>query len=136
MSDEKDSGQKLKKALVNATDLDEKEQQKLNEPLSDPTGVDTDNDKFLDDILGKIEGGQIDLHTPSSLINQDVYKGLSESVQGETDLNTVSLLARLREIKDLHDFGQVESYQFKNLIEQVRLTKERLEKDAGDIFII
>ncbi|MBT3704951.1 hypothetical protein HOG17_04195 [Candidatus Peregrinibacteria bacterium] len=136
MSDERDSGQKLKKALGNATDLDEKEQQKLNEPLSDPTGVDTDNDKFLDDILGKIEGGQIDLHTPSSLINQDVYKRLSESVQGETDLNTVSLLARLRELKGLHDLGQVESYQFKNLIEQVRLTKERLEKDAGDIFII
>lgn len=131
-----ESGQKLKEALVGATDLAEKEQAKLNMPLTDPTGVGSENKKFLDDVVTKIESGQIDLHTPSSLVNNSVYDGLSEEVQGETDLNAVSLLARLREIKDLHDFGQVDSYQFNNLVEQVRLTKERLEKDAGDVFII
>ena len=136
MSNEQDSGQKLKKALVNATDLDEKEQQELNKPLVDPTGLSEDDKKFLDDVVGKIEVGKIDLHTPSTLMNQDVYGRLSIEIQGEIDLNAVSLLARLREIKDLHDLGQVDSYQFSNLVEQVRLTKERLEKDAGDIFII
>jgi len=131
-----ESGKKLKNALNEASDLPEKEQKKLNEPLVDPEGLDETNKQFLDDVMAKLESGEIDLHTPDTIINQDVYANLDEKVQGETDLNAVSMLARLREIKDLHDFGQVKSYQFKNLVEQVRLTKERLEKDAGDIFKI
>ena len=70
------------------------------------------------------------------MINQEVYNKLSEKIQGETDMNAVSLLARLSDIKGLHDTGQTNSYQMQNLVEQVRLTKERLEKDAGDVFII
>jgi hypothetical protein len=131
-----ESGEKLKNALNEASDLPEKEQKKLNEPLVDPEGLDEANKQFLDDVMAKLENGEIDLHTPDTIINQDVYSKLGEKVQGETDLYAVTMLARLREIKDLHDFGQVESYQFKNLVEQVRLTKERLEKDAGNIFKI
>ena len=132
----KESGKKLKKALEEASDLPENEQVKLNEPLADPDGLDDANKQFLDDVLSKIESGEIDLHAPDSIMNHDVYDKLDEKVQGETDLNAVSLLARLREMKDLHDFGQIETYQFKNLVEQVRLTKERLEKDAGNVFKI
>jgi hypothetical protein len=131
-----DSGQKLKSALAEASDLPEEEQKKLNQPLADPSGIDESNKVFLDDVVSKIESKEIDLHTPSTLINQELYEKLSEKIQGETDLNAVSLLAKLRDIKGLHDLGQIESYQFTNLVEQVRLTKERLEKDAGDIFII
>lgn len=130
------SGERLKEALASAAVLPEEEQKKLNEPLKDPSGLNESNQTFLNNVISKIEKGQIDLHSPSSLINQGVYQKLSERVQGETDFNAVTLLARLREIKDLHDLGQVDSYQFENLVEQVRLTKERLEKDAGDVFII
>ena len=130
------SGEKLKEALLSATDLPEDEQKKLNEPLKDPSGLNEANRAFLNDTISKIEKGQIDLHAPSSLINQEIYRGLPEQVQGETDLDAVTILARLREIKGLHDLGQTDSYQFENLVEQVRSTKERLEKDAGDVFII
>ncbi len=130
------SGEKLKEALVSPAALPEEEQKKLNEPLKDPSGLSESNRTFLNDVISKIEKGQIDLHAPSSLINQEVYQKLSEKVQGETDLSAVTLLARLGEIKGLHDLEQVDSYQFENLVEQVRLTKEMVEKDAGDVFII
>lgn len=132
----KKAGEKLVKALNQAKDLPESEQKKLNIPLEDPTGVDETNKKFLEDIVAKIESGKIILFRPASLINQEVYNKLSEKIQGETDMNAVSLLARLSDIKGLHDTGQTNSYQMQNLVEQVRLTKERLEKDAGDVFII
>ncbi|MFA4891502.1 MAG: hypothetical protein WC604_04125 [Candidatus Gracilibacteria bacterium] len=130
------SGEKLKEALASAVTLPPEEQKKLNEPLKDPSGLNETNRTFLNDVIPKIEKGQIDLHAPSSLINQEVYQKLSEQVQGETDLSAVTLLARLGEIKGLHDLGQTDSYQFENLVEQVRSTKERVEKDAGDVFII
>ena len=130
------SGEKLKNAIASSTELPEEEQKKLNEPLKDPSGLNEADRIFLNDVVSKIENGQINLYTPSSLINQGVYRGLPENVQGETDLNAVTLLARLREIKGLHDIGQDDSYQFENLVEQVRLTKENLEESAGDVFII
>ena len=51
-------------------------------------------------------------------------------------MNAVNLLARLREIKSLYDLNRIDSYQMKNLVEYVRLAKEMLENEAGDIFII
>lgn len=143
MSDEKTNtgssqknGEKLKEALTHAFDLPPEEQKKLNEPLKDPSGMTEADHAFLDDVISKLEKGKINLYSPSSLINQDVYKGLSDEVQGKIDLNAVNLLARLREIKGLYDSKRTDSYQFENLVEQVRLTKESLEDDAGDVFII
>ncbi|MBT3865354.1 hypothetical protein HOE67_00790 [Candidatus Peregrinibacteria bacterium] len=128
-----DSDQKQQDMIA---ELSQEEQNHLNEPLVDPQGVDEKNKTFLDDVIKKIEDGDINLMSPSSIINQSVYEGLSEKAQGETDLSAVSLLARLRDIKGLHDIGSPDSYQMQNLVEQVRLTKERLEKDTGNIFII
>jgi len=130
------SVEKLIEVFASSTDLTDSEQRKLSEPLKDPSGVSEANQVFLDDVLSKIEKGQINLYIPSSLINQEIYGKLAEQIQGETDLNAVNLLARLREIKGLHDLGQTDSYQFENLVEQVRSTKEGLEKYAGDVFII
>jgi len=108
----------------------------MSRPVSDPSGVDDFNKKFLDDVVSKISGGKIDLLKPSSLINQEVYQRLPANVQGQADMNAVNLLARLREIKSLYDLNRIDSYQMKNLVEYVRLAKEMLENEAGDIFII
>jgi hypothetical protein len=108
----------------------------LNQPLKDPSGVKEANQKFLDDVLSKIEKGTVNLFSPSSLLNQAVYGKLSEQIQGKIDIDAINLLAKLRDIKGLHDFGQTDSYQMENLVENVRLIKERIEAEAGDVFII
>lgn len=108
----------------------------LNSPLKDPSGVKEANQKFFDDVFAKIEKGTINLFSPSSLLNQTVYQKLSEQIQGKIDMDAVNLLAKLRDIKGLHDLGQMDSYQMENLVENVRLIKERIEAEAGDVFII
>jgi len=132
----KDAGEKLKEALAAPVQLDDAEQKVLNTPEKDPEGANDKNREFLEDVLGKIEKGEIDLVIPAKLLNKSVYDGLSVKLQGETDLSAVSMLARLRDIKNLHDMDALDSFQMENLVEQVRLTKERLEKDTGDVFKI
>jgi len=116
--------------------LSPEQQMALNQPLKDPSGVGEANQKFLDDVLSKIEKGTINLFSPLSLLNQAVYEKLSEQIQGKIDIDAVNLLAKLRDIKGLHDLGQTDSYQMENLVENVRLIKERIEAEAGDVFII
>ncbi len=130
------NGAKLKNALVSVSDLSPEEQKALNQPLKDPSGGGEANKKFLDDVVAKINDGKINLFSPSSLLNQEVYQKLSEQVQGKIDMDAVNLLAKLRDMKGLYDLGQTDSYQMENLAENVRLIKERIEAEAGDVFII
>ncbi len=111
-------------------------QKELNAPLSDPTGVSDENDKFLHLVISLINDGKIELHTPSTLINKAVYDGLSEEKQGLADREAMNLLSAVREIKDLFDAGYKDTYQMQNLVERVRNTKERIEEKGGDLFII
>ena len=48
----------------------------------------------------------------------------------------MNLLSALRDIKGLYDAGQKDTYQMQNLIDRVQNTKERLEEEGGDLFII
>lgn len=111
-------------------------QKELNTPLSDPTGVSDENDKFLHLVISLINDGKIELHIPATLINKSVYDGLSEKKQGLADGEAVNLLSAVREIKDLFDAGHKNTYQMQNLVERVRNTKERIEEKGGDLFII
>ncbi len=130
MADQNDENQQ--KAVYR----DEQTQQELNAPLADPAGVGDDNEKFLNMILDLISDGKIDLHKPSTLINNGVYDKLSEDRQGKVDLEAMNLLSALRDIKGLYDAGQKDTYQMQNLIDRVQNTKERLEEEGGDLFII
>jgi hypothetical protein len=131
-----ESGAKLKEALTHAMPVSDEVQKELNQPLEAAESVEEKNAKFFKDLLAKLEDGSLNLLIPSTLMNSAVYDKLSEKKQGEVDLNAVSLLARLRDIKSLHDLGSADTYQMENLIEQVRLTKEQLEKKVGDVFVI
>ncbi len=111
-------------------------QKELNTPLSDPTGVSDENDKFLHLVISLINDEKIKLHTPSTLINKAVYDDLSEEKQGLADMEAVNLLSAIREIKDLFDAGHKDTYQMQNLVERVRNTKERIEEKGGDLFVI
>lgn len=129
-------GAKLKNALVSVSTLSPEEQKALNQPLKDPSGGGGSNQKFLSDVVAKINEGKINLFSPSSLLNQEVYQKLPEQIRGKIDMDAVNLLGKLRDMKGLYDLGQTDSYQMEYLVENVRLIKERIEAEAGDVFII
>lgn len=111
-------------------------QQMINKPLSSPEAVTQADEEFLNQVLAKIETKQLNLYSSDSLLNHAVYDALDESAQGRVDQNAFNTLSVLRQIKDLHDLGETQTFQFQNLVRQIRLTKEKLEKDHGDVFII
>lgn len=112
------------------------EQQKLNKPLEVQEGFDADDEAFLQMIVSKVEAKEIDLYKPSSLLNNVVYDKLNEKAQGKADFDAVNLLSAIREIYNLWKMGEKNSYQIQNQVHRIRLTKERLEEEAGDIYII
>ncbi len=117
-------------------EIDEKTQQALNTPVADPTGVNNEDQEFLELILKLVNEGKINLYSPSSLINEAYYNTLSEESRGKVDMEAVNMLTSIRNIKDLHDAGFTDSFQIQNMVAAVRNTKERLEEDQGDLFII
>lgn len=121
--------------LVNSQ-INEKTQEMINTPMVDDTGVDEKDQAFIEMVLKMVEEGKINLFTPETLLNRPVYEKLDYKAQGTADVNAISLLADLRQIKKLKEQGFDKSYQIQNLIHHVRVTKERLEKECGDIYII
>lgn len=115
---------------------DEQTQQMLNNPVQQSAFRESKNQEFLDLILAKIESKEIGLYTPSSLINDAVYSALSEEIQGKVDLEAMNLLSAIRDIKGLYDSGNKVSFQMENMVERVRNTKERIEIESGDVFVI
>ncbi len=115
---------------------DEKTQQMLNTPASDPTGVDPKDKEFLSALIALIEDKTIDLYKPETLFNKAVYEAMDSRLQGQADMEAVNLLSAIRDIKGLYDNGFEESFQIQNLVQRVRLTKERIEGEKGDLFII
>ena len=123
-------------AVQKAVYKDEKTQEELNAPLSDPTGIDAENTEFMELVVSFINKGKIDLYKPDTLINHEFYDTLLPEKQGKADFEAVNLVASLREIKGLYDAGFKNSYQMQNLLHRIRNTKERIEEKSGDIFII
>ena len=97
----------------------------------------TSQDKaLLKEIIEKVEDGTIKLFTPSSLLNQTVYESLSPQMKAKADYDILVLLNKIRQIKKLWDEGAKNSYQVINLVHSLRLVKESLEKQQGDVFVI
>lgn len=115
---------------------DDKTQKELNSPLKDNTGSAGKYKEFLSMLVGMIKDGKIDLYKPESLINHDVYGKLDEARQGKADFEAVNLLTVIREINGLYNAGFEDTYQIENLVERLKATKERLETQGGDLFII
>lgn len=109
-------------------------QSMLNQPLSG-AAMSEEDQAFLNLILGKIEDKTINLYSPSSLLNNPVYDALSEMEKGKADQNAMILLTRIRELYDLTRVSKEPSYQLSNMVDSLRLIKNRME-EHGDLFII
>ncbi len=108
----------------------------LNRPVTDPQELDEADEKFLKMVLSKIETKEINLYQTSSLMNEPVYEKLTPEAQSQAEIDALNLLTTMREIHKLYQAKQTDTYQFKNKLHQFRLTKERIEDEAGDIFVI
>lgn len=111
-------------------------QHRLNRPLQDPHGFDPSDEAFLQDVLSKFENGTIQRYVPSSLFKPGVYESLSPEKQGKADQNAFNLLATLRAIVDEWHLDPIPTFQLKQKIREIRLLKERVEKDLGDVYCV
>tara|TARA_B100000315_G_C14028663_1_gene342189 strand:+ start:101 stop:499 length:399 start_codon:yes stop_codon:yes gene_type:complete len=111
-------------------------QERLNKPLADQSGFDADDELFLNDVIAKFDEGLIKPFEPSSLLNQTIYENLKPEQQGKADQNAFNILTTLRTIHDQWKANPTPTFQIKNQIHQIRLTKERLEEELGDVYIV
>ena len=110
-------------------------QEMLNTPAPDPTGASVKDKEFLNTVIQLLEAGKIDLYKADSIINGEIYAKMSEKQQGEIDLEALNILAALREIHGLWKLNQVDTFQMQSVVNRIRLTKERVEQNEGDVFI-
>ena len=122
--------------IQTGTHKDKDTQQLLNKPLELSQGMDPKDRELLELVVKLINDGKINLYSPDTLINHAMYDKLDFEKQGKIDFEAVNLLAAIREIKGLYDAGYAETYQVSNLVGRLRNTKERLEVESGDLFII
>ena len=111
----------------------------LNQPVSiKPADYkpDPQDAPFLKDIISKVEDGTIKLLTPATLLNQPVYDRLPAPLKAKADYDILVLLHKIRQVKKLWDEGSRDSYQIMNLVHSLRLAKESLESQEGDVFVI
>jgi hypothetical protein len=111
-------------------------QDRLNQPLASSTELDPKDTEFLQLLNQKIAAKEIQLFTPSSLFNLAIYEKLGPSAQVKAEMDAYNMLASIREINRLWQAGHSVSYQLQNLVHKIRVTKERIEAEAGDIYII
>ncbi len=115
---------------------DQQTQDMLNNPVAATQGLSDENRQFMNMVLGLLNEGKIQLYTPSSLLNDDVYNALTDEMKSKADLEAMNLLGAIREMKDLYDANFTETYQMESLVQRLRLTKERFEEAGGDVFLI
>lgn len=140
MKDEKKQSLKLQEAIQQHTGktIDPKTQQTLNTPKSDETSKLSLQDKsFLENLIGKVKSGEINLLQPSSVINQQVYEKLDGPHKAKTEQFIAATLFTLRQIVDFYNNPHSnDSYQMLNLLQGFRFKKETLEKEIGDVLKI
>lgn len=120
------------------TAVDPKKAVDLSKPWSDPKTALSEEDKnFLEDLMKKIKASDIKLHVPSSILHQAVYEKLSDSDKAKADIWIQATLARIRQIADFYDNPyDNNSDMMIDMLKDLRLKKETLEKELGDILKI
>lgn len=140
MSDQKQDDQpksdKLKKALDQfaEADLSEAKQKKMGQPVQDPEAVTEDEKKYYETVVELITSGEVDVLVPESLINKKAYDKLDDLAKGKVDLTLLNLCSFLRQIKQLLDEGQAQTFQISTLVRSVWRTKEAVEQVYGDVY--
>ena len=122
-------------ATDNAAISDEA-QQIVNNPIEDPTGLDDDDQAFVNMLVSLVDEGKINLHQPSTLLNQEVYDGLNDEKKGKVDQQAFNMLSTVREIYNYNKSAFTNnSYQFQNMVRKLRLQKEETEGEIGDVYV-
>ena len=116
--------------------IDDKTQQKLNQPLKDESGFNEGHEAFLKALIKKLEDGVIDSHKPVTLYNRAIYDKLNEEDQEKADLTAINLMSLIRQIEALWKMDQSASFQIQNLVESIFQMKSKFEKQHGDVYII
>lgn len=130
------AGNPLYDPLLHEAEINPELQQALNKPPQDPAGFSGTDEIFLQEIVDKVQMGRINLYVASSLYNQDIVDKLDPEAKARVEIQAQSLLASIRELVGLWEYDHSPTYQIKNLLEKLRLTKERFELKEGDVFII
>lgn len=116
------------------TEINPDTQAMLNKPLA---GTMDEADKtFLQDVVTKVENKEINLHEPQSLLNKDIYENLPPEQEQKVDMILQTLLFSLRQIVSWQEAGEQENMQMANMIRDVRIKKENLENEVGDVLKI
>ena len=140
MDDQKPEIVKKPEALVNRDLMNEgvndETQKMINTPESDPTGIEDSDLEYIEKVINMIDSKRIDPFVPATLLNLPVYEELGEDAKSAVDINGFNLLAEIRQIKVLWDSGDRDSFQIQNLVHRMRMTKQRVEKEYGDCYII
>ncbi|MBN2306917.1 hypothetical protein JXD20_02935 [Candidatus Peregrinibacteria bacterium] len=116
--------------------VDDKTQQKLNQPLKDKTGFNEGHEEFLKTLIQKLEKGDLDSHKPATLYNRAIYDKLPEEEQEKADLTAINLMSMIRQIESLWKIDQSATFQIQNLVESVFQMKSKFEQQYGDVYII
>jgi len=111
-------------------------QQQLNQPLKDDTGFNEGHEDFLKMLIGKLESGELNALSPSTLYNHAVYDKLVEEDQEKADITAMNLMSMIRQIEALWKLDQSASFQIQNLVETVFQMKSKFEEKNGDVYII
>ena len=119
-------------------DIDAKTQSMLNTPFSSEGSTMSAEDKaFVEDIVSKVDAGEMNLHSPSTIMNQDIYDKLSGENQAKSDLFVNSTLFVLRQIYDFYKSDlDNNSDMMINMVQELRHKKETLENEIGDVLKI
>lgn len=117
-------------------EIDAKKQKELNAPIEN--GLSEADTKYMQEILGMVDNGEINLNVPSSLLNQAEYEKISPEQKVKVEMRARIILQDLRQMKNLHDSPDyaTESYQMETIIRQIKRSVEALENMEGDVLKI
>ena len=68
-----EEGKKLVDEGLMNQGVNEGVQKMINKPQVDPTGVDATDLEYLETVMKLVKDGKIDLHTPETLMNKEIY---------------------------------------------------------------
>ena len=116
------------------TEINPDTQAMLNKPLAGK--MDEADKTFLQDVVSKVNSKEINLHEPQSLLNTNIYENLAPEQELKVNMILQTLLFSLRQIVSWQEAGEEENMQMANMIHGVRIKKENLENEVGDVLKI
>ncbi len=119
-------------------EINAEQQKNLNSPTQNKEGLSQSDRDFMENVLNLIASDEIDINSPSSLLNEKEYEKLSPENKIKVEMRARTILHNIRRMKDLHDSldYETESYQMESIIGHIRQSVDALEDVEGDVLKI